>query len=222
MANGNKKRRKRRSPIGYIIVIVILATLMSLLIFEHFHPIKKLPVGTWVRAYDLTPDTDQATDEWLLSATSGLTEIPKSTHDSVTIDVVLKINADGTYERYIDGESYAAAVRTAYSNMESALKSVITARFTALGMADEKGLTDDEIDSLMQEAVGMSMADYLRQAVPGIVPPMEALSQDLAGTGVCRIEEDQIIFDDGAGQMLLYDNGRMMIDDEVYTGVQDD
>lgn len=183
---------------------------------------KKLPVGTWIRIYDLTPVTDQATDDWLLGATSGLTEIPESTHDNVTIDVVLKINADGSYERYIDEESYAAAVRTAYNNMESALKSVITARFTALGMTDETGLTDEEIDSLMQEAVGMSMADYLRQAVPEIVPPTEALSQDLAGTGVCRVEEDQIIFDDGAGQMLLYDDGRMMIDDEVYTGVQDD
>lgn len=219
MANGNKKKKRRHSPIGYILVIVIMATLMSLLIFEHFHPIRKLPAGTWIRSYDLSQETDRAIREWLHSAETGLSEVPVSTHAPVSVDIILTINADGTYMQRMDAESYNAAVRTAYSNMEASLREVISARFMSLGMAGESGLSDEEIDMLMQDAVGMSMDEYLHKAAPDIIPSGEELSAVLDRAGTCRVEEDLIYIDGGAGQVFLNDSGRLLIGDDLYTEV---
>ncbi len=222
MASGNKKRRKKSSPIGYIAVIVILATLMSLLIYEHYHPIRKLPAGTWVREYDLSPVTDQAIHEWLHSAETGLTELPEAGHDAVTVKVVLRINADGGYTQQLDTDSYAAASACAYRNLENSLRSVIAARFTALGMTDESGMTDEDIDLLMQDAVGMSMDEYLHKAVPEIIPSREELAGTLDRSGSCRMEEDLIYFDGDVGQVFLSDSGRLLIGDDLYTEVRDE
>lgn len=218
MASGNKKRKKNRSPIGYIAVIVIMATLLSLLIYEHFHPIRKLPAGTWIRVYDLSAATDQAIHEWMHSAETGLTELPEADHDAVTVNVILHIDADGGYSERLDTDSYAAAAECAYHNLENSLRSVISARFTALGMADESGLPDEDIDMLMQDAVGMSMDEYLHKAVPGIIPSQDELAGSLDRSGFCRVEEDLIYFDDEAGQIFLNDSGRLLIGDELYTG----
>ena len=222
MASTNKKRRKRRSPVGYILVIVILATLMSLLIYEHYHPLTKLPAGTWSREYDLTEAADRSITGWLSSAEGGLTGISGEEDGTVSVYVTLKINADGTYEQSIDADSYASAQDEAYRILESALREVIGARFSALGMTDEAGISDDEIDELITQAAGMGTDEYLRKAVPDIIPSYEELGSELDRSGTCRIEEDRIVFDDGASKSLLYDDDTLMIDDIIYTGVNDD
>lgn len=222
MASTNKKRKKRRSPVGYILAIVILATLMSLLIYEHYHPLTKLPSGTWTREYDLNPTADQVISDWLRSAEAGLNEIPESTVSPVSVSITLRIDPEGTYEQSIDTASYASAKDHAYENLKSALKTVINARFSALGMTDDSGLSDDEIEALINEATGISMDEYLHKAVPEIIPSIEELSSELERSGICRIEEDRIIFDEGVSQELLYDKDTLMIDDIVYTGVNDD
>lgn len=219
MASRNKKKKRRRSPVGYILVIVILATIISLLVFERFHPIRKLPAGTWMRSYDLSSETGQAVSDWLRSAESGLDEIPQADRAPVTVNIILTINADGAYSMRMDPDSYAAAAETAYDNMASSLKAVINARFTSLGMADESGLSDEETGRLMQEATGMSMDEYLRKAAPGIIPSSEELSGALERSGFCRVEDDLIYFDNDAGQIFLCDSGRLLIGDDLYTEV---
>gem|GEM_PF-2676680 len=222
MTSGKKKRKKRRSPIGYILVIVIMATLMSLLIFEHYHPIRKIPAGTWIREYDLSPVTDQAIHEWLHSAEDGLTELPESEHEAVTVKVILHIDADGGYSQQLDTTSYTSASECAYHNLEKSLRSVIGARFTALGMTDGSGVPDEDVDLLMQEAVGMSMDEYLHKAVPDIIPSQEELTGTFDRSGSCRVEEDLIYFDDNEGQIFLSDSGKLLIGDELYTEVRDE
>ncbi|MBQ9334580.1 MAG: hypothetical protein IJS12_09630 [Lachnospiraceae bacterium] len=222
MTSGNKKRKNRRSPIGYIVVIVIMATLLSLLVYEHYHPIRKLPAGTWIREHDLSAVTDQAIHEWLHSAETGLTELPEADHDTVTVNVILRIDADGGYSQQLDTASYEAAAECAYRNLEKSLRSVISARFTALGMTDESGLPDADIDMLMRDAVGMSMDEYLHKAVPDIMPSQEELADVLDRSGFCRIDGDLISFDNDAGQVFLSDSGRLLIGDELYTEVRDE
>ena len=219
----NRKRKKRRSPVGYITVIVILLTLMSLLIYEHFFPLKKLPVGTWVHEEDITGVADDAMQEWLHPAEpAGVENIGYPASEPVCVNIVLTVNSDGTYEQYVDEDSYENAVETAYTNFDRALESLINARFESLGMTDENGMSSDEIGALMGEAVGMDIDEYLKKAVPDILPSYEEYSAEHTVSGTCAVEGDYIIFDGGAGQTLLFDDSRMLIDDVLYLKVDDE
>ena len=223
MGSDRKKRRKRRSPVGYIIVILIFLTLMSLLIYEHFFPLKKLPVGTWVHEENLTQTADDAMHEWLHPAEPEGVEMngyPAS--EPICVNIVLTVNSDGTYEQHVDEESYVNAGETAYKNFSLALESLINARFGVIGMTGESGISSDEISTLMGEAVGMGTDEYLRKAVPDILPTYEEYSAEHASHGTCAVEGDFIIFDGGAGQTLLFDDNRMLIDDVMYLKVYDE
>ena len=218
-----RKRKKRRSPVGYIIVIVILLTLISLLIYEHFFPLKKLPVGTWVHTEDITQTANDSMLKWLRSAEpEGDGPFGYPTTEPVCVDIVLTINSDGTYEQHVDLDSYENAGKTAYKNFGMALESLINARFGSIGLTDEAGMSSDEIGSLMDEAVGMDVEEYLHKAVPDLLPSYEEYSADLSVRGTCRVEEDMIIFDDGPGKILLFDDSRMLIDDVLYLKADDE
>lgn len=223
MVSEKRKRRKRRSPVGYIIVIVILLTFMSLLIYEHFFPLKKLPVGTWVHEEDITQVADDAMHEWLHPAEpEGAGDIGYPASEPVCVNIVLTVNSDGTYEQHVVEESYVNAGDTAYKNFGLALEALINARFGVIGMTGEDGISSDEIGSLMGEAVGMGIDEYLRKAVPDILPTYEEYSAEHASHGTCAVEGDFIIFDGGAGQTLLFDDNRMLIDDVMYLKVDDE
>jgi hypothetical protein len=223
MGAEKRKRRKRRSPVGYITVIVILLTLISLLIFEHFFPLKKIPVGTWIHEEDITQTADDAMCAWLRSAEpEGDDPFIYPESEPVYVDLVLAVNSDGTYERYVDEDSYEAARAVAYRNLETALGSLINARFKAVGMAEGSGMSEDDIAKLMDEAVGMSVEEYLHKAVPDILPSYEEYSADISGRGTCAVEGDLIIFDDHPGEILLFDDDRMLIGDVVYLKADDE
>ena len=219
----NRKRKKRRSPVGYITVIVILLTLMSLLIYEHFFPLKKLPVGTWVHEEDITGVADDAMHEWLHPAEpAGVENIGYPASEPVCVNIVLTVYSDGTYEQHADEDSYENAVETAYTNFDRALDSLINARFGSIGLTDESGMSSDEIAALMGEAVGMGIDEYLKKAVPDILPSYEDYSAENSKHGICRVEGDMLIFDEGPGRILLFDDSRMLIDDVVYLKVDDE
>ena len=83
-------------------------------------------------------------------------------------------------------------------------------------------MSEDDIAKLMDEAVGMSVEEYLHKAVPDILPSYEEYSSGLSGHGTCAVEGDLIIFDDRAGENLLFDDDRMLIGDVVYLKADDE
>ena len=242
MGNGNRTRKKRRSPILFIIIILILLTLIALLVYEHFFPRKYLPAGTWVYDDDLTAYTSEVIDDWISTADYDI-EVPvKDSYEKVRVSIILQIDADGTYKQNVDKDSYDIAKKAAYHNLKTALEALINARFTALGMADETGVSDEEIDELMQEAVGMSTAEYLRDAVSDILPDYETYAQNFECSGTCMLDGGRIIFThdgggytdgnaadfgeshmllcDKQGHVLTYNNSRMLLDDLIYDKAQ--
>ncbi len=238
MGNGNRTRKKRRSPVIYIIIILILLTLIALLVYEHLFPRRYLPAGTWVYDDDLTAYTSEVIDDWISTADYDIEAPVKDSYEKVRVSIILQIDADGTYKQNVDKDSYDIAKKAAYHNLKTALEALINVRFTALGMADETGVSDEEIDELMLEAVGMSTAEYLRKAVSDILPDYETYTQAYECNGTCMLDGEKIIFTDAGGShtdgnasdfggshmllcdaqghILTYNNSRMLLDDAIY------
>jgi hypothetical protein len=196
MRNGNRTRKKRRSPILFIIIILILLTLIALLVYEHFFPRQYLPAGTWVYEDDLTAYTSEVIDDWISTADYDIESTVKDSYEKVRVSIILQIDTEGNYNQCVDKDSYDAAKKAAYHDLKIALESLINARFAALGIADENGVSDEEIDELMQEAVGMSTAEYLRKAVSDILPDYETYAQAYECSGSCMLEDERIYFVD--------------------------
>ncbi len=238
MRNGNRTRKKRRSPILFIIIILILLTLIALLVYEHFFPRQYLPTGTWVYEDDLTAYTSEVIDDWISTADYDIESTVKDSYEKVRVSIILQIDTEGNYNQCVDKDSYDAAKKAAYHDLKIALESLINARFAVLGMADENGVSDEEIDVLMQEAVGMSTAEYLRKAVSDILPDYETYTQAYECNGTCMLDGEKIIFTDAGGShtdgnasdfggshmllcdkqghVLTYNNSRMLLDDAIY------
>ncbi|MCR5596423.1 MAG: hypothetical protein K6G12_11280 [Lachnospiraceae bacterium] len=217
----SKKRRIRRSSIGYIIIIAVLLMAVALLVYERFYPVKKLPVGTWIREEDMTGQTSDEIAKWLASAKQGSTVMSETTYDKVSVDIVLRIAEDGTYEQYVDEQSYTDAGKVAYNNLAKAFGKLAGTSFEAVGMSDESEFSAEELEALMIEAVGMSVEEYLRKAVADLMPAYEEYSQEFKSTGSCAVEGDLLCFDNGKSRTLLYDKNRLVLDDAVYIKVED-
>ena len=199
MRNGNRTRKKRKSPILFIIIILILLTLIALLVYEHFFPRQYLPTGTWVYEDDLTAHTSEVIDSWISTADYDIETTVKDSYEKVHVSIILQIDTEGTYNQRVDKDSYDAAKKAAYHDLKTALESLINARFASLGMTDENGVSDEEIDELMQEAVGMSTAEYLRKAVSDILPDYETYAQSYECSGTCTLGDERIYFADNSG-----------------------
>ena len=223
MGSENRKRKRRRSYIGYIIVIVLLLTLVLLLVYEHFFPRKRLPAGVWIHEMDISNDIETAAGEWLYPDTGGsMTGEAGQPGEPVCLKLVLSINSDGTYEQYVDEDSYVQAKDAAYRYFREELCEYINSRFMAAGMTDSNGMSADDIESLMVDAVGMGSEEYLKKTVPDIVMPYDHYSAEYSDNGTCRVEDGLICFDDSAGTEYIFDDNRLLLGDVVYQKLNDD
>ena len=202
------KSRKHRSYWSLIIILPLL-TLVAFLLYEKYFPPVILPVGTWTRTTDMTYETDEAIRSWLSDAAYGLDYTYPEDGEPVTLTIVLTVDPEGNYEQHLDPDSYEPAYAAAYANMESALKSLINLRFAAIGMTDEDGISDEEAEALMQDAVGMGTAEYLKMVAPDIMPSCDELAASFEQKGIYE-------------ESWLFDENRLVIDDVVYVRADDE
>ncbi len=202
-------RSRRRRSYWSLIIILPLITIVAFLLYERFFPKRQIPTGTWSRTEDMTAVTDDAMYSWLSTGEHGIEDPYSDSYESVTLKLVLTVDQDGNYEQTVDKDSYDLAVQTAYNNMNKALMELISARFVSVGMADETGLSEEETEALIREAVGMSSEEYLKTVVPDIMPSYEDCVRTFEFTGTCDDTE-------------LFDEGRLLIGDHVYERVPDD
>ncbi len=213
---------KNRGLIAFLVILVLLlAALAGGLIFYIRVPKDRLPVGSYERYFDLGDTADEKAKAFLSEAVMGdeATFSPDKKADSIRL--LLSVSKDGVLKRSIDPGSYKEAGDALTDELVRAFRSLIGLRIEKAGLGD---ISDDEIDRLFQDEFGMSIADYISQYGPEMLPPFEDLSGRFDATARCKAEDGQLVFPDGTKIGFLMNDDLLVLqyesgETEVYTKI---
>lgn len=209
------KRKKGHSGI-YISLIFLLIVLVALLVYEHFFPMDKAPVGIWSYSYDLSEGALPLMRDWIGEGLENGDIRPDIDETPVCVKVTLRIANDGTYEQSVDKASYDEARRLLYERFNASLHELIRSHLTGLGMADNDDLNDDEIEKMINDAVSMNGTEYLMKAVPDLIPSYDELVSSYGNRGSYDVVDGFIIFDGNDQKQLLFNKDTLLLDDRIY------
>ena len=208
------RRKKGHSGI-YISLILLLIVLVALLVYEHFFPLDKAPVGIWSYSYDLSEGALPVMKDWIGEGVEAKAARPDIDETPVFVKVTLRIANDGTYEQSVDKASYDEARSILYERFNASLHELIRDHLTGLGMADDD-LNDDEIEKILSDTVSMSGTEYLMKAVPDLIPSYDELVASYGNRGNYSVADGFIIFDGKDQRQLLFDKDTLLLDDRIY------
>ena len=209
------KRKKGHSGI-YISLIILLVVLCALLVYEHFFPLDKAPVGIWSYSYDLSVDALPLMRDWIVEGAENGETLPDIDGTPAPVKVTLRIANDGTYEQSVDKASYDEARRSLYERFNASLHELIRSRLSGLGMADKDDINDDEIEKMINDAVSMNGTEYLMKAVPDLIPSYDELVSSYGNRGSYSVVDGFIIFDGSDQKQLLFNKDTLLLDDRIY------
>ncbi|MCM1038056.1 MAG: hypothetical protein NC434_01950 [Ruminococcus sp.] len=176
------------------ILFLTLAGAVTFLAYLHFFAADERDLsGTWSTQLDMTGQASAAALGWLqdIEAVSITPEDMASYMQGLTIQVNLTMEQtaryEGTFYCNVLPESYEVCKRSAYEGFAAAFKDLLAER---LHMAGYTGTVDAEtLETLVNETFGMSTIDYLRSAVPNLLPSLEELQAQYDGSGIYGVEE---------------------------------
>ncbi len=197
-------------------MIVILLTLVGLLVYEHFFPMTKAPVGVWVYSEDVSGTASSAMREWFGNANEDPSSGEFSLEEPVYVNVILRIGNDGTYEQSVEKGSYDAARDALYQSCAAELKKSISAHLEALGMTGDASLSDAEAEELINEAVSMGSVEYLTVAIPDIIPSYEEYVKKYGDKGNYSVGDHSLTLGSRSAAKLIFDGESLLLDDTLY------
>ena len=181
-----------------VIIIVILAvcTLAAVLLGKFMWNNNKNIAGSWYREVDLTESVDKRMCAWLGTETvEGL--------DPVKVKVVLNIEETDTdalynYSISLDEESYKEAYDTARAGMADEINRLV---LTKTGQAGYNLSDEEEAQSVVEEALGMSLDDYIKEYLPALLSEYDDLNKDYARSGSFSLNDSQITWNTDGEEM---------------------
>lgn len=219
MPNKRASARKRNTWIILFLltVIFLLAALSCVLMLQLNRERVGDVTGRWVMRLDLTDHARTCANLWLRGAELGDRIDVGDRLPTLSVNIVLSLNADGSWTRRIDTSDYSSAEKSADRALAQALLELLALRTEAAG---RKAWTSDEAQTHLYEAVGLSAEEYLTQYGPSLLPDAGELEARYNGSGRWDISGQEIIFDGqrraeyrmGGGVLILADGGER----EVY------
>ncbi len=197
-------------------MIILLVLLCALLIYEHFFPLDRAPVGIWTYDHDISSDAFPIINDWIREGLAPDETMPDIDMEPLYVKVTLKIADDGSYEQSVDKASYDETRAALYERFGAALTEMIREHLYRLGMADRDDLSDDVISKLINDAVLMTGTEYLMKAVPDLVPPYEELVAIYGNRGSYSVADGFLIFDGTDSRRLLFNKETMLLDEKIF------
>lgn len=188
----SRRRGRRRSGLPIIIILAVLLLLVITfgVVFLKFNNSRML-VGTWSRTYDVSPEISDYIDAYLKDAALGPEVNSVDYLPMAPIKVVLSINADGTFETHVDEDSYNECLKIGREALKESIKELMTKRLEISYVE-----TDKDVDTLINEAVGMDLDSYLDSYGPEVLSPIENFRAQHNYKGYYKSDRDYLYVTD--------------------------
>lgn len=141
-------------------------------------------IGTWKCEYDMTDFMNQS--------------IASSMGDELTVDaklvlpMTLTMNQDRSCTLAVNGEEFVASFQTYMDKMMDSL---------VVYMCESVGMTQEELDAVMQEQYGMNTADYCKQSFAEMLNEEDILEamEEANSTGTYSVKDGKLVITDEDG-----------------------
>lgn len=219
IATNTRKKKSAPTALLFFLIFLLLLALGAFLILQRLQSPARIAVGTWRMRAELAEPAARNAQRWLYNAELGdRVDLSEAFH-GVHADVLLTLRRDGSWERSLDMDSYAAARIAAQEAMAASARSLLRLRIAALGRG---GGTDEYAELLFRDTLGMSSADYFASYGPELLPAPEELQSRYGGAGAWRIADGRLLLSDEAEAMDVLVNDRLLVlsgpeGTEVYT-----
>lgn len=151
----------------------------------------RLLIGNWSRTFDVSGSIVDSVEDYLKDATLG-SEVDVSQYISeVPIKVTVSLRNDGSFETYVDEESYNEALKLGREALKASLKDLISRRLEVSFIE-----TDKDADTLINEALGMDFDTYLDTYGPEVLSPVSSFREQHDYKGYYKSDKDYIYFTD--------------------------
>lgn len=196
----------------FLVPIIVLILLVGIL-FGGFFVYKKFIykdtsyVGQWTRQVDMTEFVTDVMDIWLDDSIDG--DLAEYGNERVVISINLVMNSNGSWSESVDEAVYAEAQQQAIRVAAAGLTSFLEKRLATAEVTPES--VGKTVEELVQEAIGMSAEDYIKNYGPELLPSITDLNKTYAHNGSYKVEKG-ILARTGLAEDTVY---------EIYS-VQDD
>lgn len=196
-------RRKSVRTLG-IIGVCIAAAAILLRIYRHDD---SSLTGQWRMKADLTETARSRADTWLRRAALGDQISAADYIPRLALNVRLTLTEDGRWTREIEEDGYEEARAEAEQGLAKALTALLRLRIADAGRPPE---TAAEAEARIENAIGMSAEDYMRDYGPALLPTPDELHAFYDGGGSYQTE-GQYLRLEGEEIRFLADDGLLVL-----------
>lgn len=195
MGSNNARRRRYRVYRGIIIfLIVLIIALLGIGVYLFLPKDAKLIEGEWKRDIDFSRKVASSIDTYLDEAEHSEIIQADNYVKNVSVSATLLLRDDGTYAETISEDDYNAAVSTANTALKMAFKDLIVYRLGISGVEKQ-----EDVDSLIEQAIGMSLEAYLNEQGITLLPTYDELVAEYSSSGNYKYKNNIIILYDNNG-----------------------
>ena len=159
--------------------------------------------GSFVTSVDISPLVCERVDEWM--DTALMREFIDSDDIITDIELELEVSFDreGNWNQSVVQQSYEKCKNVAFYRIENLVKELLILRINAAG---EGEYSDDELNALVQETIGMSLSDYVREYIADAMPSLDELRTTYDSHGIYEVDGNVLIRDGMREEFIAGDN----------------
>lgn len=196
------------------VIILTLGICTALLVYLHFFVSGDSDfTGEWVANPDVSQQAAVTALDWLkdIEAVSVSLEDMEIYMQNLTIQISLTMEQSGglkgTFRCDILPEDYDALRQTAYEGFAAGFRELLGERLRMAGYTGD--ISQEGVEALVAESFGMPTVSYLMSYGPALIPSIEELQAQYAGSGTYEVREDILVRQFEAG-------GASVIKEEYY------
>lgn len=213
-----------------IFLLLVILTGGGLLVYKNFFAKDTSYVGSWSREIDLRGYVIEEMNEWFKDPTTAALVTFDDTKVTVKVDLVF--TGDGKFSEKIDEKSFEETKKAAEALALSGLISFLEKRLDNAGI--DSASSGKSIDELIEDALGMSVSEYMKNSGPELLPTLDALKdmynisgtyevmdnsmkRTLGGKSICEsffVKDDFLVFSGTAEDTFGASLGKSISDDE--------
>lgn len=186
------------------VIILTLGTCTALLAYLHFFASGDSDfTGEWAADLDMTQQAAVTALDWLkdIEAVSVSFEDMEPYMRNLTIPVNLTMEQSGrlrgTFQCDIRPDDYDVCRQAAYEGFAAVFRELLGERLRMAGYEGDTG--QEAVEALVTESFGMPTVSYLMSYGPALLPSLEELQAQYAGSGAYEVREDILIRQFDAG-----------------------
>ena len=195
MNREERRRRKRikRIVINVIVLVIVIIAFTAIGLFKRISPFR----GQYTRTVDFTQEAVTAATLWLSDVEGAEigSEYIMAKSEGISANVILEfdgIMGKGSFKEELSREAYDSCVSQAYNMTAVCLRDLIFERLIAVGYSET--MSEDEVDALIKEALGMTLDNYIRNSGVVLMPAYEEIEADYNRSGDYKIKGSSIEF----------------------------